>query len=124
MRLLLVEDDPMVQQALLPILSETGLSITTASSLSEARRYWHNGTFDLVITDRNLGNDSILPFLDELASAGSKIPVLLMTAEPTDHPAVQKTLVKPFSLVAFQRFLDEGLQAMPAIRVAPKGFVT
>ena len=113
-RVLLIEDDPVVRQALLPGLSEAGLSVTTAASLSRAINLWQKGAFDLVITDRNLGRDSILPFLDEMACEGSTVPVLLMTADPFDHAAVHTTLAKPFDLAAFQSFLEVGLDAMHA----------
>ena len=113
-RVLLIEDDPVVRQALLPVLSEAGLSVTTAASLSRAINLWQKGAFDLVITDRNLGRDSILPFLDEMAHEGSTVPVLLMTADPFDHAAVHTTLAKPFDLAAFQGFLEAGLDAMHA----------
>ncbi len=113
-RVLLIEDDPVVRQALLPGLSEAGLSVTTAASLSRAINLWQKGAFDLVITDRNLGRDSILPFLDEMACEGSTVPVLLMTADPFDHAAVHTTLAKPFDLAAFQSFLEAGLDAMHA----------
>ena len=113
-RVLLIEDDPVVRQALLPVLSESGLSVTTAASLSRAINLWQKGAFDLVITDRNLGRDSILPLLDEMAHEGSTVPVLLMTADPFDHAAVHTTLAKPFDLAAFQDFLEAGLDAMHA----------
>ena len=113
-RVLLIEDDPVVRQALLPVLSEAGLSVTTAASLSRAINLWQKGAFDLVITDRNLGRDSILPFLDEMAHEGSTVPVMLMTADPFDHAAVHTTLAKPFDLAAFQDFLEAGLDAMHA----------
>ncbi len=113
-RVLLIEDDPVVRQALLPVLSEAGLSVTTAASLSRAINLWQKGAFDLVITDRNLGRDSILPLLDEMAHEGSTVPVLLMTADPFDHAAVHTTLAKPFDLAAFQGFLEAGLDAMHA----------
>ena len=113
-RVLLIEDDPVVRQALLPVLSEAGLSVTTAASLSRAINLWQKGAFDLVITDRNLGRDSILPFLDEMAHEGSTVPVMLMTADPFDHAAVHTTLAKPFDLAAFQGFLEAGLDAMHA----------
>ncbi len=113
-RVLLIEDDPVVRQALLPVLSEAGLSVTTAASLNRAINLWQKGAFDLVITDRNLGRDSILPLLDEMAHEGSTVPVLLMTADPFDHAAVHTTLAKPFDLAAFQDFLEAGLDAMHA----------
>jgi CheY-like chemotaxis protein len=113
-RVLLIEDDPVVRQALLPVLSEAGLSVTTAASLNRAINLWQKGAFDLVITDRNLGRDSILPLLDEMAHEGSTVPVMLMTADPFDHAAVHTTLAKPFDLAAFQDFLEAGLDAMHA----------
>ena len=113
-RVLLIEDDPVVRQALLPVLSEAGLSVTTAASLNRAINLWQKGAFDLVITDRNLGRDSILPLLDEMAHEGSTVPVLLMTADPFDHAAVHTTLAKHFDLAAFQDFLEAGLDAMHA----------
>lgn len=113
-RVLLIEDDRVVRQALLPILTEAGLAITTAASLDLGVNLWRTETYDLVITDRNLGRDSILPLLDEMAFEGSTVPVLLMTAEPFDHPAVYATLAKPFDLAAFQGFLKGGLRAIQA----------
>jgi CheY-like chemotaxis protein len=120
-QVLLIEDDRMVRQALLPILSEARLSVTSASSLGRAINLWQSGAYDLVITDRNLGGDSILPLLDEMAYEQSTVPVLLMTAAPFDHPAVHTTLAKPFDLAAFQVFLEVGLSAMQADKAGKLG---
>jgi CheY-like chemotaxis protein len=124
-RLLLIEDNEMMRSALLPMLLEAGLRVTTAASLREAIHCWQPGRFDLVITDRNLGEDSILPLLDKMAAVGSLHPVLLMTADPFEHPAVYATLAKPFALAAFQPFLDAGIKAMHSMKAETrrlKGF--
>ena len=115
-RVLLIEDDQVVRQALLPMLSEAGLSVTTASSLGRAIERWQQGSFDLVLTDRNLGRDSIEPLLDKMALEESTVPVLLMTAEPFDHPVVYSALAKPFDLAAFKAFLEGGLSAMQTLQ--------
>ena len=124
-RLLLIEDNEMMRSALLPMLLEAGLRVTTAASLREAIHCWQPGRFDLVITDRNLGEDSILPLLDKMAAVGSLHPVLLITADPFEHPAVYATLAKPFALAAFQPFLDAGIKAMHSMKAETrrlKGF--
>lgn len=120
-QVLLIEDDQVVRQALLPILSEARLSVTSSSSLRRAINLWQSGAYDLVITDRNLGGDSILPLLDEMAYEESTVPVLLMTAAPFDHSAVHTTLAKPFGLAAFQVFLKVGLDAMQADKARKLG---
>jgi DNA-binding response OmpR family regulator len=88
MRILLVEDDPVLQAVMLRSLSDAGHRVDAAGDLATARHLWHVQVYDAVLLDlnlplnerRNAGMGSGLSLLRERRAKGDKTPVMVLTA--------------------------------------------
>jgi two-component system response regulator QseB len=107
MRVLLVEDDPMIGKTLKTALSQDGYAVDWAEDGAAAKAALDtaDGAYALVILDLGLPRKSGLDLLKEMRRAGNKARVLVVTARDavTDRVAgldagADDYLVKPFSL--------------------------
>ena len=88
MRMLLVEDDPVLADVMRNSLTEAGHRVDLASSLVQARYIWQIQPFDAVLLDLNLPESdqsgspmaSGLTVLREARARGDRTPVLVLTA--------------------------------------------
>ena len=88
MRMLLVEDDPVLADVMRNSLTEAGHRVDVASTLSQARYIWQIQPFDAVLLDLNLPETdqpgspmaSGLTVLREARTRGDRTPVLVLTA--------------------------------------------
>ncbi|MCC7412861.1 MAG: response regulator [Gammaproteobacteria bacterium] len=105
MRLLLVEDDPILGDGLAAALREDGYAVDWLSDGVAASAALAAEPFDLVVLDINLPRRSGLDVLTELRRQGESVPVLLLTARDTliDRVAgldagADDYLIKPFDI--------------------------
>ncbi len=88
MRILLVEDDPVLQAVVQRSLCDSGHRVDAAADLATAAHWWRVQPFDAVLLDLNLpldagaraGMGSGLALLREARARGDKTPVLVLTA--------------------------------------------
>lgn len=80
MRLLIVEDDPVLSDGLGVGLGLSGFTVDTVGTLADARAALEDGGFAGVVLDIMLPDGSGLDLLAELRGAGSQVPILLLTA--------------------------------------------
>jgi DNA-binding response OmpR family regulator len=80
MRILVIEDDPVLADGLKVGLSLTGDTVDMVGSCDEARAALAAASFDAVVLDLMLPDGSGLDVLTELRAAGDRTPVLLLTA--------------------------------------------
>ncbi len=87
MRILLIEDDPVLQAVVRRSLCDNGHRVDVASDLASAAHWWRVQPFDAVLLDLNLpldaranGTGNGLALLREMRSRGDKTPVLVLTA--------------------------------------------
>ena len=80
MRILLVEDDPLLSQTVWRSLTDAGHHVDMARTLAEAQHFWHVQEFDAVLLDLNLPDGSGLLALRAARSRGDRTPVLVLTA--------------------------------------------
>lgn len=80
MRLLIVEDDPVLSDGLSVGLGLSGFTADAVGTLDDARASLDAGGFAGVVLDIMLPDGSGMDLLAELRAAGSRIPVLLLTA--------------------------------------------
>ena len=88
MRILLVEDDPVLQAVVQRSLSDSGHRVEAAGDLATAAHWWRVQPFDAVLLDLNLplherpgsAMGSGLTLLREVRARGDKTPVLVLTA--------------------------------------------
>lgn len=105
MRLLLVEDDPMVGASVQKGLRQDGFAVDWVRDGQAAELAIENGVYDLVVLDLGLPRKDGLEVLSEMRTMGNTVPVLILTARDGVRDRVQGLdrgaddyLVKPFDL--------------------------
>ncbi len=104
-KILLVEDDPLIGKSLLENLTSEGYNVTWSKTLTNARHQNENDKFDLMLLDLNLPDGLGLNLCQELRAADSRMPIIILTAK-TDEESIINGLVygandyvkKPFGL--------------------------
>ena len=77
---LLVEDDPMIAQAVRDALVEAGAKVDWAQSGWEATGFLSQGHFDMVLLDLGLPGKDGMSVLTELRQKDTTTPVIILTA--------------------------------------------
>jgi DNA-binding response OmpR family regulator len=105
MRVLLVEDDTMIAQALQTGLRQEGYAVDWMQDGQSAAEALRTAAFDVVLLDLGLPRRDGLDVLRELRQRGSAVPVIILTArdEVRDRIAgldagADDYVVKPFDL--------------------------
>lgn len=105
MRILLIEDDLKLNEALCCALRQEGYEVDTCLDGRDGLYYMETGTADLVLLDRMLPGLSGTQLLQQRRRAGDTTPVLLLTAMGTLADRVDGLdlgaddyLVKPFAM--------------------------
>src|SRR6202163_3715040 len=123
MRLLVVDDDPAVREALALVLDLNGFEVTTAGDGRDAIRTLAVDSHDAVVLDVLMPGLDGLEVCRRLRATGDRTPVLMLTARETVQDRVSGLeagaddyLVKPFAL-------EELLARLRALlrRAAPLG---
>jgi len=103
-KILVVEDDAGLREALVDTLSLAGYQCVEANSGEEALLQLKNQLIDLVVSDVQMGGMSGLSLLKSIKAQQANLPVLLMTAYGTIDDAVQAMqdgacnyIAKPFA---------------------------
>ena len=105
MRILVVEDQPLLRQSVARALRSAGHAVTEADSIAEARAEVQLGEPDLVILDRGLPDGDGIDALSAWRQQGRSLPVLVLTAKSAVARRVEGLeagaddyLVKPFEM--------------------------
>jgi two-component system response regulator QseB len=105
MRILLVEDDKMMGQAVKIALSQAGYAVDLTRTAEDAEAALDTTPYDLAVLDINLPGKSGLDLVRDLRKRNKDIPVLALTARDTTKQKVEGLnagaddyLVKPFDL--------------------------
>ena len=105
MRLLLVEDDPMIGESVQKGLQQDSFAVDWVRDGQAAELALANGVYDLVVLDLGLPRKSGLDVLAGLRAGGNAIPVLVLTARDAVADRVKGLdrgaddyVVKPFDL--------------------------
>ena len=131
MRLLLVEDDPMIGDSVRKGLRQEGYTVDWARDGAAAELALANGVYDLLLLDLGLPRQDGLEVLKKLRRAGDAIPTLIVTARDAIADRVRGLdagaddyLVKPFDLdeiaARVRALLRRGAgRPRPAIEIGP-----
>ena len=105
MRLLIIEDNQRLCQAIAQSLRAQGFAVDTATSVSDGLRVWRAADYDAAVLDLMLPDGSGLDALKEMRDRGNKTPVLILTALGAIEDRVRGLdsgaddyLVKPFAM--------------------------
>jgi len=103
MRILLVEDDPMLGDALRRSLKQEGITTDWVRDSEEAELALSTGEYSLLLLDLGLPGKGGLDFLAELRGKANPIPVIILTARDAVSDRIRGLdtgaddyLVKPF----------------------------
>ncbi|HET9643771.1 MAG TPA: response regulator transcription factor [Burkholderiaceae bacterium] len=80
MRILLIEDDEVLQDVVQRSLTEAGHRVDAVGTADAARHLWRVQPFDAVLLDLNLPDGSGLTLLREARARGDRTAVLVLTA--------------------------------------------
>jgi len=83
MRILLIEDDELVADAVVRGLSIAGFTVDHAACAESGRTALRNEHFDLAVVDIGLPDADGLSLLAALRNEGTAVPVLMLTARDT-----------------------------------------
>ena len=120
-RILAVDDDPAITMLIRAVLGRQGHEVRMAMSAEQAIARFAQQPFDLVITDRCLGDDDGFALLRTLREKAPTIPAILMTAHPEAFQkdlAIQGYLAKPFPSLDTIRTTVERVLHMRSLRAA------
>ncbi len=105
MRLLIIEDNQRLCQAVADGLRAQGFAVDTAASVSDGLRVWRAADYDATVLDLMLPDDTGLNALKEMRHRGNVTPVLILTALGAIEDRVRGLdcgaddyLVKPFAM--------------------------
>lgn len=105
MRLLIIEDNQRLCQAVAVSLRAQGFAVDTAASVSEGLQVWRATDYDAAVLDLMLPDGSGLDALRQMRDRGNKTPVLILTALGAIEDRVRGLdggaddyLVKPFAM--------------------------
>ena len=124
MRLLLVEDDELLGDAVRAALTQAGYVVQWVTDGGAAERAIGTETFDLLLLDLNLPFRSGLDLLRQLRARREPVPVLILTARDTVADRVRGLdygaddyLVKPFDLEELHARVRALLRRQPGATV-------
>ncbi len=105
MRVLLIEDDAILGEAVRDYVASTGHAVDWMPNLENGREATDTVAYDLVLLDLRLPDGSGLTLLNELRAAGKSTPVIILTAHDQISDRIEGLnsgaddyLVKPFNL--------------------------
>tara|TARA_B100000700_G_scaffold134587_1_gene150352 strand:+ start:1602 stop:2267 length:666 start_codon:yes stop_codon:yes gene_type:complete len=105
LRLLLVEDDALLNQGLTRTLGNEGYAMESVSDLASARAYIASDDIDMVILDLGLPDGDGLTLMSQIKGRKKPLPVLILTARDSLDDKIKGLdlgaddyLVKPFEV--------------------------
>jgi DNA-binding response OmpR family regulator len=105
MKILLVEDDPMIGENIKLAIEDEGIAVDWAKTGSEAEGRLNAQVYDALLLDLGLPQKDGMDVLRNLRASGNSMPVLVMTARDTVSQRIlglnagaDDYLVKPFDL--------------------------
>jgi signal transduction histidine kinase len=121
LRILVVEDEPLVREVISVYLQEDKHTIETAENGLDGLQKFSPGKFDIVITDRAMPEMNGDQLAAKIKEVSPRTPVILLTgfgdlmSGAGDRPAgVDLVMGKPFTLDALRESIAKGMQLYAA----------
>lgn len=120
MRVLVVDDEPMVQLLLSRALEDEGHLVEVAPNGADALQRLNESSFDLLFTDVHMPRMSGIDLVRAVRQQGKRIPIVVMDSYPdlfTESEVGAEAfalLAKPFDLCEVRRVLREAEQLLVA----------
>jgi DNA-binding response OmpR family regulator len=101
-RVLLVEDDEPIREAVEEVLKDEGCAVVSTATLVEARAALTTGAFDVMLLDLMLEDGSGEDLLEELKAKSTRLPTVIMSASTRAQATAlafgAELLRKPFEI--------------------------
>jgi two-component system, OmpR family, response regulator TctD len=125
-RLLLIEDERALREALARSLARAGFAVHSAATAQDAWAHWQAQAVDAVLLDLSLPDEDGLDLLARARAAGLRTPVMILTARGTvgdrilglNHGA-DDYLPKPFDLDELEARVKALLRRSASLPEAP-----
>jgi two-component system nitrogen regulation response regulator GlnG len=122
-KLLVVDDEPLICQSFDWVFSTSDVEITTAGTITEARRKFDENPPDVVVLDLQLPDGSGMELFEHIQATDPKRPVIFLTAHGTTQTAIEAMkrgafdyLGKPFELEHMSALLERAFEAARLMR--------
>lgn len=115
LRILYVEDDPLVREVTCELLAHPARAILAVSSAEEALSVFKPGAFDVVLTDVSLPAMSGLDMVRAMLKLAPTVAIIIATGYDLqvglgDFGPRVRTIRKPFDTPQIESLLDELLE--------------
>ena len=120
-RVLFVDDEAGIRETLKPILEQHGFEVTTASTVPEALEFVNHGTFDVLLSDLNIGQPGDgFTVVSAMRRVQPKAATFILTGYPDFDTALQAIrsqvddyLLKPMDVPALIDVIRRRLEKRP-----------
>jgi signal transduction histidine kinase len=116
-RILVVDDEINMCQALFDVLEQEGFLVTTASDRNQVLKFFASIEFDLLLLDIRLRGEDGIKLIQEVKELKPDIAVIIMTGYPTLDSAIEAArlgisdyLLKPISMESLKASIDNALR--------------
>jgi CheY-like chemotaxis protein len=79
MRILLVDDEPLVRETMSELLTLQGADVRTAIDGEEGFAVWQQGRFDLLVTDQRMPRCTGLELVARIRAEGGQLPAVIVS---------------------------------------------
>lgn len=105
MRILVVEDEASLRDALTTGLRSAGFAVDPADNLADAQLHLKVSEYNAIVADRMLPDGDAIDLVSDLRRSGNRVPLLFLTARDTVEDRVEgfeqggdDYLIKPFAM--------------------------
>jgi putative two-component system response regulator len=116
-RVLIVDDERLIQQLLSSVLERDGHTATVAGSVPEARGHLEAQQFDLVLCDVDMPGETGFDLIRSMRNRGSDTPIVMMSGIEDPRLAASAVdigiagyMIKPFRLDEARSKVREALR--------------
>lgn len=111
-RILLVDDDPSVRNAIGLVLESAGYDVTATGDGNEALHHFESTRFNLVLLDLNLAQESGWDVFERLSTQCPLVPIIILTGVNGQYPiaraaGVGALLEKPVEVPVLLKTIEE-----------------
>lgn len=114
-KVLVADDSGVMRKVICRSLLACNLpDVVEAADGAEAIKLFQSDTFDLVITDWNMPNQTGLEVIQEIRASGSQVPIIMVTTESEKKAVLQAIqagvsdyLTKPFEVEDLAKKIDK-----------------
>jgi DNA-binding NtrC family response regulator len=128
MKILVVDDDPIVVKSCKRILQAEGFEVFTCPSADDALDKMKQCDFDLILMDVKMPKHDGIFLMKEMKKNWPDIPIVVMSGYPTSETIADVTqlgaiqfIPKPFRPDEFMKIMRRVIQKMPIKQIFPTG---